>query len=798
MNTNPQRVGKYEMQELLGRGGMAEVWKAFDPQLRRYVAIKILHPDFLNDATFISRFEREAQVIASLRHPNIVQIYDFQVSRPPETSSTIAYMVMDYIEGPTLASYIRNTSRIGKFPPTSDIYYLFSAIGRAVDYAHEKGMIHRDIKPSNILLDQRDSAQPMGEPILSDFGIAKLMGAAGATLSSTGIGTPLYLSPEQASGKIGNERSDIYSLGVVLYEVCTGVQPFRGESITAIIMQHINSLPPAPSLINPNILPPLAEVIIRCLAKDPDMRFSSAAAMVAALDDAFNMSIPENPLSPGYSKIDLSKPTFVANPPTPPSSPGIAAISSREQQALVLSAHPSAQLPVSDYGIPIDPVSDPGKTALVDSGPFEVDAGLPTQLPQVRSSSLLPGTVTPVPASAPPPMQHPIDKRQRRGLFIGLASLLVLVLLGSILGTIYWFKSSATTPATVQVVGHVFFVSSGQISEQSSQGINDQLVIDLHNLPAPAADKSYYAWLLSDIAQTEGTPIFITKLSVVNGNAHFFYQGDQNHTNLLQVTSRFLITEEDANVTPDSPSLDQKTWRYYAALPQKPDPMDTVNHFSVLDHLRHLLAEDPTLHKVGLPGGLDIWLFRNSEKILEWAGSARDSWERNETVSIHNQVIRILDYLDGLAYVQRDVPPGTPILVNPRIVPVALLEFDAQNQNPPGYLFHVSKHLRAIAQSPDATANQRMLAAAINNALNNVNGWLDQVRKDAKLLINMPVDQLASSGALPILDDMETQARYAYIGQLDPTTNQVHDGVVQIHYDIQSLAVFEVAPFTSL
>ena len=792
MNTNPQRMGKYELQELLGRGGMAEVWKAFDPQLLRHVAIKILHPDFLNDAAFVSRFEREAQVIASLRHPNIVQIYDFQVSRPPETSSTIAYMVMDYIEGATLANYIRKTSRIGKFPPESDIYYLFAAIGRAVDYAHQKGMIHRDIKPSNILLDKRDTNTTMGEPILSDFGIAKLMAATGATLSSTGLGTPLYLSPEQASGKIGNERSDIYSLGVVLYEVCTGVPPFRGESITAIMMQHITSPPPAPSLINPDILPPLSAVIVRCLAKDPTMRFSSAAAMVAALADAFDMSIAENAVSPPYAIKDMSKPTFLPHAPNPPSSPGIAAISSPPQQALALSTPPSAQLPISDHGIPIDPMSDPGKTSFVNSGPFEVDAGLPTPVP---SQPQLPGAITPVPAPATP---RPTTKRSRRGWFIGLVSLLILVLLGSILGAVYWFTSGArTTPAAVQVGGHVYFISSGQISERSSQGINDQLVIDLHNLSTPAAGKSYYAWLLSDSAQTEGTPIFITKLAVVNGNAHFFYQGNQNHTNLLAVTSRFLVTEEDANIAPNSPSLDQKTWRYYAALPQKPDPLDTVDHYSVLNHLRHLLAEDPTLHKVGLPGGLDIWLFRNTEKVLEWAGSARDSWERSETISIRNQVIRILDYLDGLAYVQQDVPPGTPILVNPKIAPVALLEFDALNQNPPGYLFHVSKHLRAITQSPGATANQHKLAETINNALNEVQGWLDQVRQDAKKLVNMPVNQLASPGALSILDDMETQARNAYIGQLDPTTNQLHDGVVQIHYDIQFLAAFDVAPFTS-
>ncbi|TMF50520.1 MAG: hypothetical protein E6I32_04070 [Chloroflexi bacterium] len=189
-------------------------------------------------------------------------------------------------------------------------------------------------------------------------------------------------------------------------------------------------------------------------------------------------------------------------------------------------------------------MSDPGKTSFVNSGPFEVDAGPPTPVP---SHPQLPGAVTPVPAPAPP---RPTVKRSRRGLFIGLVSLLILVLLGSILGSVYWFTSGARmTPTAAQVGGHVYFISSGQISEQSSQGINDQLVIDLHNLSTPAAGKSYYAWLLSDSAQSEGTPIFITKLAVVNGNAHFFYQGDQNYTNLRTSRPAALLLTRRPGVT---------------------------------------------------------------------------------------------------------------------------------------------------------------------------------------------------------------------------------------------------------
>src|SRR5438270_1341196 len=204
MSTGPQRLGKYELQKRLERGGMGEVWKAYDTQLRRYVAIKLLHADLQANPDFVSRFTREAQFVASLHHPNIVQIHDFQFTGTGEAGTT-AYMVMDYVEGGTLADYIHATSRKGLFPSAPDIVYLFTAISLALDYAHQRGMIHRDIKPANILLDKRNLpagaqfiAPSLGEPILTDFGIARLQGAASSTITSSILGTPRYISPEQA------------------------------------------------------------------------------------------------------------------------------------------------------------------------------------------------------------------------------------------------------------------------------------------------------------------------------------------------------------------------------------------------------------------------------------------------------------------------------------------------------------------------------------------------------------------------------------------------------------------------
>src|ERR1051326_8277925 len=242
MSTMPQSLGKYELREQLGHGGIAEVWKAFDSQLQRFVAIKLLRPNLRDNPNFINRFKREAQLIASLHHPNIVNIHDFQVYTPDGSdadTSSIAYMVMDYVEGQTLADYIHNTSSKGQIPSPNEIINLFTSISLAIDYAHQKGMIHRDIKPANILLDARSTTRnPMGEPILTDFGVAKLLGTSSNTMSGAQLGTPLYISPEQARGYPGNERSDLYSLGVILYEMLTGVTPFRGDTAVDVVTQH--------------------------------------------------------------------------------------------------------------------------------------------------------------------------------------------------------------------------------------------------------------------------------------------------------------------------------------------------------------------------------------------------------------------------------------------------------------------------------------------------------------------------------------------------------------------------------
>jgi eukaryotic-like serine/threonine-protein kinase len=801
MSTTYRHLGKYELQERLGSGGMAEVWKALDTQLRRYVAIKLLHSSLLADPDFIARFLREAQVIASLHHPNIVQIHDFHISEPPESDSTTAYMVMDYVEGQTLADYIRNTSRAGKFPPPADIVHLFTAIATAIDYAHQHGMVHRDIKPANILLDKRNTAHnPMGEPILSDFGIARLIGASTKTLSGLWLGTPLYISPEQAQGHPGNERSDIYSLGVVLYELCTGVPPFQGDNPAAIMMQHIHTLPTPPSLINPYIPPALSMVILRAISKEPSARFASASTMAAALAESFNMPVPDALGQPTFPQESMYMPTYLTPPSSSsqgqqPSSPGISPSSpfSQGQAALyqnsmpIIPTTPNLALSQSNPGLPAVQAGMAGGSGSTPALPATQSTDSTEQQNRATPIGAVHPPVTPLPPASLP------KRRKFPTRYLMFAIPLILVLLAAVLGSWFLLNHGSTTPtASTDIVGHAFLFSSGQVSESSNQGINDQLQISLQNVPDPQPGKAYYAWLEADLNQPEEAAIPLGRLTVTHGSIQYIYR-DSQHTNLLANNSQLLITQEDPSTTPDQPTLDKSAWSYNAVIPQTRASGQT---YSMLDHLRHLLSKDPTIEAFNLPGGLDVWFYRNSEKILEFSGSARDEWQTQEYDLMHRQIVRVLDYLDGQTLVRNDVPAGTPFLVQPaRNAAVPMLELQPGTQNPPGYVYHIGLHMKGVLQAPGSTSYQQNLANQISTGLDNVNNRLQQVRKDALQLVTMDQTQLAQPSTLTILNDMTTQANYAYVGTTNPATNQQEIGAAQIYTDVQHLATFDIKPY---
>lgn len=263
--------GRYRVLHRLGTGGMADVWLADDTHLQRRVALKVLHKRFAQDREFVERFRREAEHAAGLQHPNIVSVYD-----RGEVEGTY-YIAMQYIEGPTLKQMIES----GLAPDQA--VALIRQVLEAARFAHRGGVVHRDLKPQNVIVDAE------GKAVVTDFGIARA-GVSEITQAGSVMGTPHYLSPEQAQGFEVTAVSDLYSIGVVLYEALTGRVPFEAESAVAIAMKQVSETPQRPSSINPAVSPALDAVVMRALEKEPGNRFQSADAFIAALDAAMKES----------------------------------------------------------------------------------------------------------------------------------------------------------------------------------------------------------------------------------------------------------------------------------------------------------------------------------------------------------------------------------------------------------------------------------------------------------------------------------------------------------------------------
>jgi len=278
-----ENVGPYRIIEQLGQGGMATVFKAYHPALDRYVALKVMHPAFMQDPQFLRRFEREAKVVARLDHPNIVPIFDFadHLNQP--------YLVMKFVEGETLKAALDRG-----WPAKDRILEIVRAIGKALSYAHDQGVLHRDIKPSNILLTES------GGVFLTDFGLARMAEAGQSTLSGDQLlGTPHYISPEQARGEQDLDAgTDIYSLGIVLYQLCVGRVPFNSDTPFSIIHDHIYTVLPLPSSINAKIPKVLENVLLKALAKDRQDRFNNVAETVQAFERAVQGISPWGPGEP--------------------------------------------------------------------------------------------------------------------------------------------------------------------------------------------------------------------------------------------------------------------------------------------------------------------------------------------------------------------------------------------------------------------------------------------------------------------------------------------------------------------
>lgn len=258
-----RKVGQYELVEYLGYGAMARVYKAHHNELKRFAAIKVLHPHYASDIDFLMQFKAEAQSLALLRHPNIVQVYDASVN------SDFAYLVMEYIDGETLKGLIQDYAVRKMRLPIGRTLRIVYSIGLALAYAHQREIIHRDVKPSNVMVENS------GRVVLADFGLARLITNKSDTQTGTIKGTPAYMSPEQALGKSSNPRSDIYSLGVIFYELLTGRQPYIDENPLSVAMKHVTE----PLILPRNLVPEIPEdvesIVVRAMIKNPNERYSS-------------------------------------------------------------------------------------------------------------------------------------------------------------------------------------------------------------------------------------------------------------------------------------------------------------------------------------------------------------------------------------------------------------------------------------------------------------------------------------------------------------------------------------------
>jgi eukaryotic-like serine/threonine-protein kinase len=303
--------GRYKIEEILGQGGMSSVYKATDPNLRRTVAVKLIHPHLSSNADFVRRFEEEAAAVAQLRHSNIIQVYDFN------HDDDTYYMVLEYVAGETLQQHLKDLRDTEDMMPLQDVVRIGAGLADAIEYAHQRGMIHRDIKPANVMLD------PHGQAILMDFGIAKMIGGEQHTATGAVVGTALYMSPEQVTGQRPTTQSDIYSLGVTLFEMIGGRPPFEGDSAMSVMMAHVNQPVPNLSDIKPGTPRDLIAIVERALAKDPADRFAAASEVSAALRSADLSGRSSSAPTAEMRRVARPGPeaTMIEQPPASPAPP---------------------------------------------------------------------------------------------------------------------------------------------------------------------------------------------------------------------------------------------------------------------------------------------------------------------------------------------------------------------------------------------------------------------------------------------------------------------------------------------
>ncbi|MGQ9583782.1 MAG: tetratricopeptide repeat protein [Anaerolineae bacterium] len=335
VDSTGQSLGKYQVVERLAATSLADVYKAHDPGLGCDVALKVFHAPLAGDTTFLERLRQEVRLAASLRHPHIARVYGYDVATLE--GQPLPYVVTEFAEGSTLKERLASYRASGQMMPLPEVLSLFQALGSALDYAHRHQVIHGGVKPANILFTAG------GEPLLTDFGIARTVTSRLQALPSDVTGTPAYLAPEQARGDLVDGRADVYSLGVVLYELCTNTLPFIADTPTGVIMRHLTEPPPPPSRANPTLSAAMEQVILKALNKTPADRFQTAGEMVATWEKAAAGWVPpvstvaeQKPIPPGPTPPPKA-------PPQPPLVAPVVGLVEEEEEERVAVPGPAVE-----------------------------------------------------------------------------------------------------------------------------------------------------------------------------------------------------------------------------------------------------------------------------------------------------------------------------------------------------------------------------------------------------------------------------------------------------------------------
>ncbi|GCE47348.1 serine/threonine protein kinase [Thermosporothrix hazakensis] len=745
MSSNVQQIGKYRLLESLGKGGTSETWKAFDGQKRQHVIVKQLQAEVDNPTAFV----QTTDILKALYHPNVIPL------REGILENAGAYMVREFVTGKTLAHILQQKRQARETFSAQEIVEIFYPVAQAVEYAHRSRIIHGGLKPSNIFLRQPDGrgGSYSGEVVVTDFGAWQLLGNPANAQHRLSLTAMTYISPEQAWGNPGRPSSDIYALGVILYEICAGTVPFQGNRPVALLMQHANKAPVPLRAINPHISERLEAVIMNCLEKDASRRFQSAPELVSALADALQVPLPEN---------------------TTPSLSGKQTSGWLQSVPRVIDATPA----------PKRPEQQPARTVASD---VRSQSGLPADHRRNENVSQKSDQV-----QALSEMLASRQERQRRQqkLIVTVSALLALTLVLGIVLTLTLTLSMRSEP---KVLGYASFSSSHLFEvKKDGRGNNDQMTVTLSNLEKqPAAGSSFYAWLLPDKGMSLASALLLGKLQLGDdGKATLFYQ-DKQQTNLFLRMSRLVVTEEPDPSPPQKLTTDTSKWRYYAEMPQS-----VGNDKTLLQQMRALLVQSPELKTYGIEAGLSGQMLQNMQNLfalsthiysVQLDGTQATSWD---PTSLRQELAKLLIYLEGYEQGTKDASP----------ISVTLSESEKQAtqlglvSGSKNYLGLLEQHLENMRQSPNLLQEHQEKLSTLRQEVKVQRQWLMQILNDAKQAVKMSDKQLTSTG---VFVDIARYGSYAYTGCVEEKNNQKQPGFVEIYVQTQDLAALPLLSYAA-